>query len=296
MRHVLILNDFALNRDLLRQQLETIGVKVTACDSPKNALELLDQSVDLIICDQANSGMNGLAFAREARDLGHHQRIVLLSSNPGHLRRDANSESVDLIAQRPFFRRDLFGWMSEPVGPKPQAKDPDQKTDTDTSRHTMNSVLQAAPDQPDQSEPDQPKLMRILAAEDNKTNQLVFGKMLKNLNIELRFACDGEEAVQAYQEFEPDLVFMDISMPRLDGKDATRAIRKLEAETGKHVPVIALTAHAMAGDDQEILSAGLDEYLTKPLRKPQIIEQIQRHCPTEAAHPLTDENSVQAAG
>jgi CheY-like chemotaxis protein len=137
--------------------------------------------------------------------------------------------------------------------------------------------------------------MRILAAEDNKTNRLVFGKMVKSLEIDLKFACDGEEAVAAYTSFNPDLVFMDISMPRMDGKQATQVIRALEKETGQHVPIVALTAHAMSGDDKDILSAGLDRYLTKPLRKPDIVQQIMDYRPADTLEPQQDVPD-QAAG
>ena len=119
--------------------------------------------------------------------------------------------------------------------------------------------------------------MRILAAEDNKTNRLVFSKLVKSLNIDLKFAENGKEAVHLYQEFEPDFIFMDISMPEMDGKEATQHIRKLEVGTGKHVPICALTAHAMVGDDASILEAGLDYYLTKPLKKQAIFEKISDH-------------------
>ncbi|MFC6636315.1 response regulator [Sulfitobacter sediminilitoris] len=123
--------------------------------------------------------------------------------------------------------------------------------------------------------------MRILAAEDNKTNQFVFGKMIKDLNIDLVFANNGAEAISLFQENTPDLIFMDISMPIVDGKEATAAIRQLE--TDRRTPIIALTAHAMAGDEDEILKAGLDGYLTKPLRKPSLLEQIETvHTPDMA--------------
>ena len=127
----------------------------------------------------------------------------------------------------------------------------------------------------------QARQMRILAAEDNKTNQLVFRKMVKDLNIELQFANNGLEALEQYQSFEPDLIFMDISMPQMDGKEATKRIRQLEMLTGRHVPIVALTAHAMNGDSEGILAAGLDHYLTKPLRKAVILDRILQHATTD---------------
>ena len=134
--------------------------------------------------------------------------------------------------------------------------------------------------------------MRVLAAEDNRTNQLVFSKMVQALNITLEFAANGEEAVELYQSFRPDLVFMDISMPRMDGKQATQKIRALEARTGKHIPVVAMTAHAMPDDDKSILQAGLDHYLTKPLRRALIEEHVLLARP-DGTEPLNaEENQV----
>jgi CheY-like chemotaxis protein len=122
--------------------------------------------------------------------------------------------------------------------------------------------------------PREQRAMRVLAAEDNKTNQLVLGKMLRDLDIDLRFAGNGVEAVAAHADWGPDLIFMDISMPEMDGKEATRLIRAAEASKGRHTPIVALTAHALSGDDEAILAAGLDHYLTKPLRKPAIVDRI----------------------
>ena len=117
--------------------------------------------------------------------------------------------------------------------------------------------------------------LRVLAAEDNKTNQLVFSKMVKDANIELTMVADGKEAVDAYKAFDPHLVFMDISMPKMDGMEATQQIRWHEAETGlEPVTIVAMTAHAMEGDEARIKNCGLDHYLTKPLNKAAILEMI----------------------
>jgi CheY-like chemotaxis protein len=99
--------------------------------------------------------------------------------------------------------------------------------------------------------------------------------MVKDLDIDLIFASDGREAVDRFREFKPDLIFMDISMPGMDGCDATREIRRIEAATGQtRVAIVAMTAHAMAADQEKIMAAGLDHYLTKTLRKAAIWEKI----------------------
>lgn len=131
--------------------------------------------------------------------------------------------------------------------------------------------------------------MRILTAEDNKTNQFVFRKMVKTLDIDLRFANNGIEAVAAFQDYRPDIVFMDISMPEMDGKQATAEIRKIEADT--RIPIVACTAHAMAGDRDMLLDAGLDDYVTKPLKRAAIEEIIQRYMPEGVSPPFPDQRN-----
>lgn len=129
----------------------------------------------------------------------------------------------------------------------------------------------------DAIEPETPARDRpvVLAAEDNKTNQLVFRKMLKDLDLDLTIVGNGKEAVEAFKELRPDAIFMDISMPEMDGMEATRAIRSLE--TGGNfprTPIIAMTAHAMDGDEERIREAGVDHYLTKPLKKDLIHQKL----------------------
>jgi signal transduction histidine kinase/CheY-like chemotaxis protein len=122
---------------------------------------------------------------------------------------------------------------------------------------------------------EKPARPRLLAAEDNKTNQLVFKSMIKGLDLDLELVDDGVELVAAYKANPPDLIMTDISMPGMDGLDAARAIREVEAEQGlSHVHMIAMTAHALDGDRQRILDAGIDDYITKPLKKPIIHEKI----------------------
>jgi hypothetical protein len=130
-------------------------------------------------------------------------------------------------------------------------------------------------DEPPPEVPAAPRRLRLLAAEDNKTNQLVFAKMLAGLDIDLVFADDGQDAVEKFRDLRPDIVFTDISMPRMDGKQAAAEMRRIEAELGlPGVPIVAMTAHALDGDADAILAGGIDHYLTKPIRKTDLVSRL----------------------
>jgi signal transduction histidine kinase/CheY-like chemotaxis protein len=121
-----------------------------------------------------------------------------------------------------------------------------------------------------------PQRLRILAAEDNKTNQLVFRTMLKSLDVDLTLVEDGAALVEAFRSERPDLVFTDISMPRMDGLEATSLIRAHERGEGlPRVPIVAMTAHALTGDRERFVDHGIDEVLTKPLDKARLIGRIE---------------------
>jgi CheY-like chemotaxis protein len=191
-----------------------------------------------------------------------------------------NMSCVMISATASDVRNDPIGHHIKTVVPKPMSR-----------RGILNSLINMHSNQPMSTQAAEPifttvskrqeqRTLRILTTEDNKTNQLVFSKMVKSLEIELRFANNGEDAIKEYETFQPDLIFMDISMPKMDGKDACRAIRNQERTKGlPPVPIIALTAHAINGDKDEILSVGMDRYLTKPLKKDEILTAIADFTP-----------------
>ncbi|MFN0113719.1 MAG: response regulator, partial [Paracoccaceae bacterium] len=118
-------------------------------------------------------------------------------------------------------------------------------------------------------------------------NQLVFRKMVRDWDLDLKFAGNGREAVALWASFRPDLIFMDISMPEMDGRQAAGAIRAAEAERGRtRVPIVALTAHAMEGDAESILASGIDRYMTKPLRKAALEAEVIASLPEGTRPPL----------
>ena len=123
--------------------------------------------------------------------------------------------------------------------------------------------------------------LRVLYAEDNATNRLVFGKMVRDLPLDLTYAENGREAVECVMHSPPDLIFMDISMPEMDGREATRRIRQLKG--GQDIPIIALTAHALRDEIDKIMAAGMNATLTKPLRKAVLLDALQTHAPQGVA-------------
>ncbi|ARE83321.1 signal transduction histidine-protein kinase BarA [Roseovarius mucosus] len=258
----LIVEPQATSRAILERQLGQLGITAVSCQSAAEALAQAGNGFDLIVSDHNMSGMDGLELAEALREAGHDTPFLLFSPNTGYADQDPARIHVQAVLQKPVARRDLFEALARVMPP------------SDASSRAM----------------------RVLAAEDNRTNRLVFSNMVKGLDIELTFAENGQEAVDLFQSLAPDVIFMDISMPEMDGKEATRAIRAIEAQSGRHVPIVAMTAHAMTGDDAEILAAGLDHYLTKPLRKEMIHQHIRAACPKGVRSPEGEATPVQAAG
>jgi len=116
---------------------------------------------------------------------------------------------------------------------------------------------------------------RVLLVEDNPVNQTVARRLLEKHGFSLKVVGNGREAVAATAEEPFDLVLMDIEMPEMDGLDATGAIRERERVHGGHVPIIAMTAHAMKGDQERCLRAGMDAYVTKPIRTAELFAAIE---------------------
>jgi signal transduction histidine kinase/CheY-like chemotaxis protein len=275
-RSALVVDDQQINRMILERQLSVMGFQVTACRSGAEALDYAGPPFDLIITDMKMPDMDGLELARRVRARGDPAPILLLSSAPGDLGSAARETGISAVLQKPLLRRDLFARVADLGMAMPDA------TDRAAAIPTRDETASAPPAPPTAAPSHRP--MRILAAEDNRTNQLVFRKMVGHLNLDLTFANNGREAVDAFRADRPDMIFMDVSMPEMDGKQATREIRAIEAGSGAPpVPICALTAHAMAGDDADIIASGMDHYLTKPLRKAAICEMIERHLPDGAS-------------
>jgi CheY-like chemotaxis protein len=117
-------------------------------------------------------------------------------------------------------------------------------------------------------------MAKVLLVEDNEMNRDMLSRRLTRQGFEVIVAVDGQAGVDAAHSTHPDIVLMDMSLPVLDGWEATRRLKAADATRG--IPVIALTAHAMAGDRQQALDAGCDDYDTKPIELPRLLEKIRR--------------------
>ncbi|HYB19359.1 MAG TPA: response regulator, partial [Thermodesulfobacteriota bacterium] len=118
--------------------------------------------------------------------------------------------------------------------------------------------------------------VRILLAEDNIINQKVALRHLERIGYRADAVANGKEVLSALERIPYDLIFMDVQMPEMDGFEATAIIRRKERETGGHIPIIAMTAHAMKGDRERCLEAGMDDYVSKPIQPSSLIEVIAR--------------------
>ncbi|MFW2588417.1 response regulator [Sagittula sp. SSi028] len=265
-KRVLVVDDHGPHRSILTKQLSLLGLEISFCSTASDAIDHVQLGTDLLMVEQELPDMTGVELARQLQIGGYGLPVIVFSDTPMQVPQ-ADCDAVIAVLQKPVPRRMLFSAL-EGLNALPSSA----------------TATEPAPPQPDTPQ-HSGALLDVLVAEDNKTNQLVISKMMKTMPVKLRFANNGIEAVKAFSDQRPDLILMDISMPQMDGKEATREIRKLEGADTPPVPIIAVTAHAMAGDRDLILEAGLTDYLSKPLRKVELAAKIAQytHAPQPAA-------------
>ena len=260
-KQIIIAEKSSVAASILEKQLSGMANKVTLCPDGSAALSAITDQTDVVLVGLDLPDKNGFDLVQAVGKKTKFPAFIMMNHSTAEVSKHADADLLSGVLQKPMSRQALYSALEN----LSKSKSPKCVPDAASSEQILAKS--------------ESNKMKILTAEDNKTNQLVFKKMVKSLNIDLVFAANGEEAVELYKTYKPDLIFMDISMPKMDGKDATRAIRALETLSQTRTPIVALTAHAMSGDEADILAAGLDKYLTKPLRKPAIFEQISHHAP-----------------
>ena len=266
----LIVDDNATNRMLLEELLSTWGLRTASASGGLDALRLLEEAeaddpFGLVITDMHMPEMDGLTLARQIKDKHTHLPLLMLTSL---------SDTGTGLKDRGLFA----GVLSKPVR--------SAELESNIARALGESGRGAASAADDSSSiviaAHEPR--RLLIAEDNPINQEVLLGTLHNLGYAADVVTNGQLAVEAWTRNVYPLILMDCQMPVLDGYQAARQIRKLENE-GERVAIIAVTAHAMVGEREKALSAGMDDYVTKPLNTKLLREALERWWPRESMWP-----------
>jgi signal transduction histidine kinase/DNA-binding response OmpR family regulator len=271
---VLVIDDNEVNRDILLEQLRSWNFDCAAAESGEIGLAFLNRAIELnsrvdcIILDYQMPGMNGIEVARSiaADPATWHIPILLLTSVDqavsGALTMESGiSAHLNKPARASVLLETLVMIMqvarSTPAGER-------RATPTPFTPRTVGRTV-VEPPRPINSKASAARPLDILVAEDNEVNQLVFSQILDGLGFNYRIAPNGRVATELHRTLKPRLILMDVSMPEMNGFEATAAIREAERGTGAHTPIIGITAHALKGDREKCIEAGMDDYLAKPV-------------------------------
>ena len=275
---VLAVDDTTTNLRVLSAQLRALGCRYETTSSPSKALAMLEEAAQtedafqVLLSDKLMPGMDGPALAAKIRE--NHAlaslRLVLLSSYNEREGDTVGKQGFDRRLNKPLklpaLRTALLNLMNDEVEEPSASTEPVEETVTETVAKKQDAPTTKNPTSVEAMTSEIRWRGRVLLAEDNAINQKLAKRMLEKAGIEVDVANNGAEALALVEQNEYAIVLMDCQMPELDGYEATRRIRKLSPPKDL-VPVIALTAHAMVGDREKCEKAGMNEYMTKPLRK-----------------------------
>ncbi|WP_264214470.1 response regulator [Leisingera thetidis] len=262
----LLVDDLELNRVILSERLSAWGVACTAAATAHEVLEILSDAqldgrrFDFILLDYQMPAMDGRELAARVRAMPGFETVpLIILSSVEHALSRADCESIGAceFALKPVRALQLRQVISRVLSVPPHMP--------------AAAAAPAAGLQPDG------RLLKVLLAEDNRTNQLVVTKMLKDAPLQISIARNGVEAVRQFRAERPDIVLMDMMMPEMDGIEATAEMRRIEAETGGgKCPIVALTANALNTHREKCLEAGMDDFLSKPINKQELSEAIRK--------------------
>ena len=269
---VLVVDDSPTNRRILEEILRNWNMVPTSVAGGQAALAAIERAkyegrhFPVILLDNQMPDMDGFSLAEKIlKDPEQIATKIVLVSSSGVRGDAARCREMGIAAYllKPIHEAEILGAIQVAMA-GPQTMKPGESANLVT-RHSLREGRGTS---------------RILLAEDNAINQQLAIRILGKHGYVVLVANNGREAVQAVQREAFDLVLMDVQMPEMDGLEATAAIRELEENTGIHLPIIAMTAHAMKGDREKCLKAGMDGYLTKPIQLATFLEEIEHHIPS----------------
>jgi CheY-like chemotaxis protein/HPt (histidine-containing phosphotransfer) domain-containing protein len=264
---VLVVDDNATSRDIFQEMLESFSFEVTLAASGKEGISELesantDRSFELVIMDWKMPGMDGIEASRRIKNHRGLSKIPAIIMVTAYGREEVMQQAEKI---------GLEGFLLKPVSPS-MLFDATMQAFGETVPETSRVA------QRHEQEAEILKQIRgayVLLVEDNEINQQVAKEILEGAGLNVSLANNGLEAVNAVKENNYDAVLMDVQMPVMDGYTATREIRNLKSEI-RNVPIIAMTAHAMAGDEDKSLQAGMNGHVTKPIDPDQLFAALQK--------------------
>jgi len=267
---VLVVDDNATNRRILVELARRWEMTPRMAEHAARAMEMARQAVsagepyDLVLSDVHMPEMDGFELAtRFTEDADMGRPLVMLLTSAGRPGDGARVRELGLAGYmlKPILPGELQEAIREALGSWRRVS----SSDEDESPQRAAAGVQ----------------LRILLAEDNRVNQMLAVALLAKKGHHVDVAINGKEAVQQLEAGEYDLVLMDVQMPEMDGLEATRVIREAEQGTERHIPIVAMTAHAMKGDRERCLEAGMDDYVSKPIDPAELYAALRRATGTE---------------
>ena len=277
--NVLVVDDCADSRLIMQKMLESFGLRVKLVSSGEESLKALEENktreepFELVVIDWLMPGLSGIETSKRIRkDLKLTIPIILMTAfGKENEMLDAEKAGINAFLTKPIHQSTLFNAIMDTFGKKALKIEEKEKHIT-TRASIYKNFLRG---------------IRILVAEDNPTNQEIALAILEGAGIVVQIANNGKKAVEALQKSRFDAVLMDIQMPEMDGYEATRMIRK--DSRFKSLPIIAMTAHAMKGDEEKCLEAGMDGYVSKPISQDRLFHTIWKSMEHEKKVPYYKE-------
>jgi signal transduction histidine kinase/ligand-binding sensor domain-containing protein/DNA-binding response OmpR family regulator len=255
-KKILVVDDNKTNRQILQEQLKIWKYKPVLASSGEEALHILntESGFDLVLSDMQMPEMDGLSLAKEIKKINADLPIIVLSSLGDMTHKEHGnlfSASLTKPVKQHLLQKEILAQFKNPSATLKENKVVEKKM-------TVDFALKYP--------------AKILVAEDNLINQMVIQRILKSLGYEATIVDNGHKVLVKYQENQFDIILMDVQMPEMDGLEATRQIRILFDE---QPIIIAMTANAMAGDKEICLDAGMDDYISKPIRIEDLLAKLE---------------------
>ncbi|OYW17843.1 MAG: hypothetical protein B7Z55_11745, partial [Planctomycetales bacterium 12-60-4] len=269
---LVVVDDNETNRRILKEMLQSWGMSVETVESGPQAIAALQKSmqqhqgIPLVITDVNMPEMDGFTLVERLRSMNPLQETIIIMLTSGGRQGDARrcaELGVSAHLMKPVKQSELLEAIMVAAGRQTRWHRVNRQTTEDAA------VISS------------PK-MKVLLVEDGKANRQLAVALLTKWGHEVAVAENGKQAVECFQRDTFDLILMDVQMPVMDGLEATRHIRQLEGHNEDRIPIIAMTARAMKGDREDCLAAGMDDFLSKPIRATDLAKALASHCRNRA--------------